>query len=271
MAGEKHLYTIVKGGYISSASALAEEEWQFGFRSTISFGIGDLDPIGTNAAWDVVPVNIDRTETECRITGNWRVESGISDMAVDDWLYDSVRGAVTTFLATSMFPNTVQLRQLLCYPIGAPDGHVVPAPPYAQGSPIVLTFTGTLPVGGSSGAMAPPNQSVVVSTRTAQIGRKGRGRFYPPCPPSGVLGTTASAGVVSSANQTTLANAAAAMLEAVQLDVGDDGVELRAAVIGAPWTDYALINSVRVGRVMDHQNRRRRAISEVYVDASVDI
>lgn len=270
MAGEKHLYCVASGGYAATPTALADEIWQFGIRIGIKPNSG-FDPIGTLADdWDVVPANIDRTETAWTITSNWTTEAGVSDLDVGDYLNDQLGPAFRDFIATStLLSANVQLRQLRLYPIGSPDGKVIPAPPYAQGSPALLTYTGTQPVGGTSGAMMPTQNAVVVSTRTQQVGRKGRGRFYLPPIAAGTMGTGADGGVLPSAWRTTAATAAKDLLEALQLNATTGGIEARAIVIGAPFTQYALINSVRVGNVVDGQVRRRNSITETYTSQSV--
>lgn len=272
MAGEKHLYAVVSGGYVAAATALANEIWQFGFRIVVRPNAG-FDPIGNiENWWDVVPANIDRDETPWTITSNWTVEAGVSDLDVGDYLNDQLGPAVEAYIETSsLFSLNVQLRQLRLYPIQAPDGKVIPAPPYAQGTPALLTWKATQPVGATSGVMMTPQNSVVVSTRTQQIGRKGRGRWYPPPLAAAATGTGADAGVVTSATRTIAAGAASTLLEAIQLDNGTGGIEARAAVIGAPFTQYALITSVRVGNVVDGQVRRRHQLVEAYTTDSVSV
>lgn len=271
MAGEKHLYLVVAGGYASSAAPLGAEEWQFGIRLLAGPG-GEPDAIGQIANnWDVVAANHDRTETNWRIQGNWSIEGGVNDLDPADYLNDNVMPAVEAFIETSTMLNiALQLRQVRLYPIGAPDGHVVPAPPYAQGTPVVGTWTGTLPVGGTSGGMMPPDAAAVVSLRTQQIGRRGRGRIYIPGLHVGVMETSSNRGVMTSAWCTLLAGATKTLLENLQIAVLDDGFDVRPMITGSPYVDYALINSARVGNLVDGQRRRKRSITETYVASSVD-
>ena len=177
MAGRLHLYLVASGGYASSATALQNEIWQTGVR--LAFRL-DADPplIGTlpEREWDVVPDSIDRDETGWRITSNWRGEGGVADFDPGDYLNDQAGPAFAAWIFSGgTFSSNVQLRELRLYPIRDPDGKVEPAPPYAQGTPAILTWK-TPRTGSNSGAMLPPNNSVVASLRTNQIGRRGRGR-----------------------------------------------------------------------------------------------
>ena len=271
MAGEKHLYLVVGGGYTSSYSALAPEIWQFGVRLMFHTE-ADVPPIGTlENEWDVVPTTIDRTETAWTITSNWTIEGGVPDLDVGDYLNDQAGPAAEAFIeAAGVFGAGVQLRTLRLYPIQAPDGKVIPAPPYAQGSPALLTWTGTQPTGASTGIL-PPQVSSVVSLRTQQVGRRGRGRIYPPPIGAGNLASGGEGGIVPSATRTSLANAAAAFMEALTyIDTDPAPLAVVPIVIGSPYVNFARITNCRVGSVFDGQTRRRRALVETYTTVAVD-
>lgn len=264
------LYLTAQGGYVSGSTNLANEIWQTGVRLQLS-----LDPappaIGSipNNEFNIVPATINLTEDEWTITGNWQAEGGVNDFDPGSYLNDQAGPAFKAWIATTgAFAGAVELRTLRLYPIGDPDGHVIPAPPYAQGSPCLLTYTGTAPHGVTSGAMLPPNNSVVASLRTSQVGRRGRGRMFgPPCATS-VIGQNADTGVVTSANRTILADAYVTLLEALHYN---EAVKVRPIVIGAPYSDYAVINQVRIGNVVDGQRRRRNALDETYTAVAVDV
>ena len=267
MAGEKHLYLVAQGGYTTGAPALANEIWQFGIRLSWRLTNGP-EPIGNlpSNEWDVVAASINRTETNWTISSNWRVEGGASDFDPGDFLNDQAGPAVRDFLGTStLFSQSEELRTLRLYPIAAPTGNVIPAPPYAQGSPALLTYTGTLPVGQVSG-LGDPTASVVASLRTQQVGRKGRGRFYAPSPAVSAI----TQGAVSSTYATAYSSAVATLLAAlaVTTTIPSDS-SLRPIVIGSPYVAYAEIDTVRVGNIVDHQLRRRNALVESYTAASV--
>jgi hypothetical protein len=269
MAGEKHLYVVAGGGYVDSG--LAEEEWQVGLRFIGTPGSAP-DPLGPLPnSWDVVAQNTARTETLWRIDGNWTVEGGVNDLNVGDWLNNELAPAFTTWMGLNLIHNIVRLDTLKVYPIGAPDGAVIPAPPYSQGSPVTLTWTSSNPVGGGSSSCLPLQNSLVVSHRTAQVGRRGRGRMYFPAISS--TGLSSTAGSRARLSSGTIAAAVAgqkALLEAVQVDGSSSGFWVAPAIIGSPWTDYALINQVQAGDVIDTQRRRRNSLTETVQSDTVD-
>jgi hypothetical protein len=52
-------------------------------------------------------------------------------------------------------------------------------------------------------------------------------------------------------------------------DLGGGDGNMRPIVTGGNYTKYAVINSVRVGNVMDTQRRRRNRLTEVYTSGAV--
>lgn len=273
MAGEQHLYLVASGAYAPATTVLANEIWQFGIRLLCVPG-GDPDPIGPLAAsWTVVPTNINRNETNWTIEGNWSLEGGVSDFNGDDYLNDQAGPAMAAFIAAAgtQLSTVVQLHELRLYPIVGPSGHVEPAPPYLQGSPITLRWK--TPVAGSQGgAMMPPQCSTVVSLRTSQTGRRGRGRFFLPPMTAAAVTTGATNGTLQAAAQASCATAAKTLLEALQYDGVNPlyGPHVRAIVTGSPYNAYAGVSSVRIGNVIDTQQRRRRSLPETYAVQSVE-
>jgi len=166
-----------------------------------------------------------------------------------------VKPAATALISSANFCSDVQIDEALLYPIRSPDGHVEPAPPYLQGSPARLTFTGTKPSGGGSQGL-PPQCSVVASLRTLQTGRRGRGRMYLPPAPTSYLSNM----VLSAASTLAIGNSMVTFLEAIRLPYGTGGIWCAPIVTGAPYTNYAAVKNVIVDNVVDTQNRRRRNI-----------
>lgn len=272
MAGRLHLYLVASGGYAPTATALQNEIWQTGVR--LAFRL-DADPplIGTLPAneWNVVSDSIDRDETAWRITSNWRGEGGVADFDPGDYLNDQAGPAFAAWIfAANSFASNVQLRELRLYPIRDPDGKVEPAPPYAQGTPAVLTWK-TPQTGVAGGVMLPPNNTVVASLRTNQIGRRGRGRMYGPPSPAAISGTGADAGVITAAARGSLLTAYKTLLEALAVTTTEPtGSSVRPIIIGAPYSDYAVITSLRIGNIVDTQQRRRRQLTETYSSDTID-
>lgn len=261
MANEKHLYVVAGGGYVDAG--LSNEEWQVGVRYIWKTGDAP-DPIGTLPnSWDVVALNTARTETDWRIDGNWTVEGGVTDLDVGDWLNDQLAPAFDAWLGQSAIHNIVRLDTIKVYPIGAPTGLVIAAPPYSQGTPVTLTWTANNPVGGGTSSVLPLQDSVVASHRTSQVGRRGRGRMFLPPASSLIMSSTAGArGRITSGSVAAVAAAQVTLLEDTQLNGSGPSGWACPVVTGMPFEQYALITQVQVGDVMDTQRRRRNALIE---------
>lgn len=262
MANEKHLYLVIAGDYVPNT--LPGEIWQVGLRLALVFGA--VDPIGTLPSnWDPVASTIARTETNWTINGNWIVNGpGVDDFDPGDYLNDQVAPAVAAWMPQTQCSNQVRVRSLELSVCGAPSGNQVPAPPYAVGTPCRLEYTSSYPLGNSSSTQLPPQNSVVVSHRTQQIGSHGRGRMFLPAHTSAAL----SGAKLSSATVDDIVEGQQALLAALGVEVSDD-VNVRPIVTGAPYVNYAVINSVRVGNVMDTQRRRRNRLTETYTSGAV--
>lgn len=264
MAHEKHLLLSIIGDW--DDSDLTAESWQVGIRLALVFG--SIDPVGTLPNnWDPAPDSINRTESDWTITGNWNANVGLNYFQPDDYLNDQAAPAVIDWATRSATSNKCRVRQLKLSPIGAPDGKLVPAPPYATGTPCVLDWTGSYPVGGNSGTLLPLQNAVVASHRTAQVGRGGRGRAFLP-------GLTASGldadGRLNSGVVAGLLDAQVTLLEALSFDGGGGtAANVQPIITGGGWSRYAIINAVKVGNIMDTQRRRRRSLPETFQTASV--
>lgn len=264
MANEKHLLLTISGGYTNTAAQFTAETWQTGIRLLFSgpFGPPNLTPSVFPNDWNVTATSIARSETNWDIAGNWLITDSATGLwHPDDYLNDIVAPAVATWFGTANgFSSRCQLRTLKLYPIGAPSGDAIPAPPFAQGSPVTLSWKGTLPTGGNSGAAVPPQLSVVASHRTQQVGRHGRGRaFLPP-----IAATSLNEGGLSSATQTALLAAQVGLLEGLYWDGGGEDQWTLPVITGRPFVNYAPITQVRLGNVIDTQRRRRRSAAETF-------
>jgi len=178
-----------------------------------------------------------------------------------------VAPAIIDWIPNMHLWQKVRVRELELYPCRDPKGQTVPAVPYAQGTPCRLTWTGAYPVGIGSTAPLPLQNSVVMSHKTLQPGAHGRGRmFMPPC----TAGDT-SATRLSTTAQNDMLEDHITFLQALAYDgtSGGSPVKVRPIVTGAPFTNYGVIKTVRVGNIIDTQRRRRNRLQETYVSDPV--
>lgn len=268
MANEKHLLLTITGGYTDTD--LSNEKWQVGVRLALFAGpSGDSAPdIGTLPNnWEPQAASISRIETSWTITGNWSIDLGAgATFSPDDYLNDEVTAAVSAWWANTTHSNLSRVEELRLYPIG-PDGKAVPAPPYLQGSPCTLTWTGSFPTGSGTTGILPLQLSAVASHRTAQVGRRGRGRMFLPALHSGVVTTD---GLISTTPRNSIRDQQVAFLEALGAESLVTGWYMFPVITGDPWTQYARINAVQVGNVVDTQRRRRASLTETLSIGTVD-
>lgn len=259
MASTQHLLLLLRGGY--TTGRLQDEVWQCGIRFRVSNTAPD--PIGDLPTdVDVANFPINRTETNWTITGNWTIDLPMgAQFSPDDWLNDQVAPAANTLFAANRFGQALRLFRLDVAPINE-FGSYIPAPPFASGTPCSLVWTSSIPAGTGT-TCSPPQCAVVASLRTAQVGRAGRGRIYLPMIPSGSW--LDSTGLLTPTNRGNYSAAVAAFLQAVTIDdTGTGGPAVTPIVTGSGYQKYATINAVRVGDVVDTQQRRRRQISEQF-------
>lgn len=261
MANEKHLQVVIGGGY--TTSGLSTETWQCQVRCALVFGT--VDDIGTFPNnWDPVASTIARTETHWTITSNWKINHSPSGtFQPDDYLNDQVAPAVIAWLSTSKISSQVRADWIKVNPIGAPSGDLVPAPPYSTGSPALLTWTSSNPIGGGSGASLPPQNAVVVSHRTNQLGRKGRGRMFLPAHTADALSSQRLTGSAITADL----DAQEALLTG--LAYSSLGWQVRPVITGGTFVDYAVIDRIECGDVVDTQRRRRNQMTETKTSRSI--
>jgi hypothetical protein len=118
--------------------------------------------------------------------------------------------------------------------------------------------------GTSVNSSLPPQISVVVSTRTANQTRHGRGRFYLPPPragsnlqPNGTLNSTP--GVAN------LITSTASAMNTLNTNPGQ--------VVVAHFNGTAMegfdVTSIKIGTVFDTQRRRRNKVPEVYTTSTI--
>jgi hypothetical protein len=260
-----HLLLNIKGSYRTGPASGGVEIWQTGVRLGLWTGAGQPDDVGDLTDFDVVAANLTDTGTGWTAQSNWTTEMGINDFDPVDFLGSQVEPAVRALITSAIFCSDVQVDECLLYPIRSPDGHVEPAPPYLQGSPATLKFTGTKPSGAGSQGL-PPQNSIVASLRTLQTGRRGRGRMYLPPAPTSYMSNL----VLSAAATLAVGNAVTTFLEAIRLPYSVGGIWCAPIITGAPYTNYAAVKNVLVDNVVDTQQRRRRNIVSTTDTSPVD-
>ena len=255
MATCTHVLLNVEGGYNDGSL----ETWQFGIRFFVENNAIAPDTSGTLPTFDTVPATVARSEADWNITSTWAATVGALTFNPDDWLNDQVAPALHDNFGFGISANVKMLR-LKASPITS-SGHV------GDLETTILDWTGSYPVGSTAGNMLPPQDSVVVSTKTPRIGANGRGRFF--LPPSGD-GDTTTGGRLTSTSRGNLLTAMVAILEGMAItDSITPHLWVIPAVIGAPWTSYGQITSIDIGDVIDTQRRRRRSLVEARVSADV--
>jgi hypothetical protein len=261
-----HLLLNLKGSYRTGPFSAGGEIWQTGIRLAV-LSAGDFPPedIGPLEAFDVRANPGAHADATQSTTSNWDVQVGATVWDPVDWLAHVAFPAASALIASANFCSDTQLDALALYPIRTPDGRVEPAPGFSQGSPCLLTVLGTKPFGTGAQGL-PPQNSIVASLRTAQTGRRGRGRMYLPPPPVSMMSNL----VLSAASTLAVGNAMVTFLEALRVHIDPEDIWIAPIVTGAPYTAYGAITSVQVDNVVDTQSRRRRSISPTVDISPVD-
>jgi len=259
MTAEKHLRLVAEGSW--TTAPLTVESWAVGLNLALVFGA--VDDVGTFPSnYDPQATVIDRHETHWDITGNWLITHLTGTFNPGDYLNDQAAPAFATWMAAwSGRSSQCRLDRLKLGLVGT-DGKEIPPVPYTSGTPCLLEWTSSNPVGINGGDLLPIENALVTSHHTNQRGRKGRGRMYLPGIASGAL---THQGEVSSGTTDEVRNAQIALLEGVAFSgTGTDQPHVRPVITGVPYALYATITQVKVGNVVDTQRRRRRSLVETY-------
>jgi hypothetical protein len=265
VAGEKHLRLTIAGNYTAGAED-NPEIWAVNLRQALVFGT--IDPLGTFPSnWSVNPSFSTHSDADWDTTTTYNI-SGPGGLTFDpeSYLNDYVGASVTNWIEGAGFSNKVQVETASLYPCDSSGASI-------GGNVAHLTYH-TPPVGGTSGGMLPTENSVVLSWSTERLGKRGRGRIYPPPVPVGALDTY---GLVSDSWRSTYQNAAKNLIEGMAFhSVGIEHPSVETVVTGpsssgglAPWTAYAVITKVRVGKIVDTQRRRRNKLGEAYTEQDI--
>lgn len=266
-----HLLMTLGGGYKSTDAEDQPEVWQTNLRMVISHNT--IEPVG------IIPTEYSVVEDEqtvstaaYTVTSNWRLEGGVNDWDPVSYIQDQGLAYALAWFNQTAISAYAQGFWLKVFAIG-PDGKAIAPPGFSQGSPCLLTWTEASRLNGNGSSNTLPLQcSVVASHRTAQTGKKGRGRQFLPAIDQNSI---TAGGRLTSDARTACLNAQVAALEAASMDGTLTNPFVYPSVIssgsGSPsgLTRYAVINGVRVGDVIDTQRRRRNRLVESYASADV--
>lgn len=249
-ADSKHLYLVAKGSY--TASELSSETWQCGIRLWADVS-EPADSGSLPVTGDFSADSASSTPTGLHITSNWKWYVGLGSVINPlDYLENQAAPAWDAYLGEDTVSQFVRLDELRLYPILG-DGKAF------EGRVAVCSYD-TKPLGGRTGTQMPLETSLVVSHRTLRPGPRGRGRMY--LPTSSATGI-ATSGFVSSTLITNELADHVTFLEALAVTGAlPTDPHVRPAIIGDPWSEYAVITSCDIGNVWDSQRRRRKSLTE---------
>lgn len=262
MGDINHLYLVAKGGY--EDSDLTEESWQCGIR-LMPF-LSDTGDIGAPPmAFDCVSDTLSGSATNWTSTANFLCEGGVNDIDPADYVATAGKAWQDFFEDTNAYiSDAVLVKSVTLYAMGS-DGKVI----NTDVGPAKAVAVPTAAVdGANAGGLLPIQNTVVLSLRTPNTTRRGRGRIYLPGATTAIVGTTD--GLIN--NTLIRGNIATAGKDLLNdLKSGTFGVDavLRPVVIGSPYTTYFRVTQVKVGNVVDSQRRRRRNITEAYSTVSL--
>lgn len=132
---------------------------------------------------------------------------------------------------------------------------------------MTLTWTSSNPVGGNANSHLPLQVAAVVSHRTPQVGRRGRGRMYRPGLTTGATGTD---GQFASTFMTSILAAQVTLLEDSNVELSTPYViNTRPIITGAPWNNYGIISAVSMDQVPDTQRRRTDSLTRTVTTSPV--
>lgn len=265
MAGEKHLRLTIFGDY-TDGSEESREVWAVNVRQALVFG--SIDPLGTFPSnWTAAPHFSTHTETDWDTSTTWEADGpGSLTFDPESYLTDYVGASVTNWINGAGFSNKVQVLGASLYPCDTSGRSI--------GSNVAHLTYHTPPIGGSSAKMLPTENSVVLSWSTDRLGKRGRGRIYPPPITSDALD---SYGLVADGWLSTYKNAAKNLIEGMAFHGTGTAAPAVETVVTGPssggglgaYLSYGVINKVRVGHVVDTQRRRRNKIPENYSSADI--
>lgn len=180
---------------------------------------------------------------------------GGPDATVNDIDQSAVNAALTAFHNNARFPSAVRVQEWRAYQIGTDN--------LMEGNPLLVDLSGA-PIAGTGVVRYPPDQALCVTTEAANRGHARYGRFYLPSPSTGLSGTDLRLSVADAQSWVT---ATTTFLKAVSdaIDVPNtiDSSSMLNISNDATGT-WQEVRNIRIGRVLDRIERRRRSLDEAY-------
>lgn len=261
-----HFRAVFRGDYLQTLTQLADEEWSTGL--SLYAQLSAVPDIGTpDGSFEAADALLSYTDANGTYESNYLAEGGATDLDPATYLRDQVRAAFVTFMGAggSASFQATRLTSIVLYPMKIVSGRAkVCTTSYG---PAKAVFTPATPPAGPGTSLIPAQNSVVLSLRTANATRKGRGRMYLPGLGNGGLDTS---GMVNPTARGNVATAGAALMAAVQYTQGvGPALEIAPVVIGQAGATFFKVKRCSVGSVVDAQRRRRLQLTEVYANADV--
>lgn len=196
------------------------------------------------------------TPEEWSYSTKWsRAVIGGPDAGVNDINGAAVLTALQAFHNNARFPSAVRVQEWRAYVIGT-DGRM-------EGNPRLEDLS-SAPVAGTGVVRFPPDQALCVTTEAANRGHARFGRFYLPTPSTGIAGTDLR---LSVADAQAWVTATTTFLKAVSDAIDIPGTIESAEMLNISndaTSTFQPVRNIRVGRVLDRIERRRRSLEEAY-------
>ncbi|MGV0954835.1 MAG: hypothetical protein ACOYBR_11070, partial [Fluviibacter sp.] len=230
--------------------------WRFAVQGGTQHGLdeGTID-LGLFHAQDA---GVTRSTAAWNISQGWAGVSGDGTHEVTDGDKDGIVDQIGTYFnaEAGYIPNDYQVQDIRLYAVTSAG--------VAATAPDIYSPTSTMQ-GSDSAAWPGPSNALVISTATATLGRKGRGRWYLG-PVSNIYGAD---GLVPGSIRTAAVTAAATMFDNIR-NIGSAASARYAPVVWHRGTTTAsVIKSLRVGDEIDQQQRRRRQRAETYTSQAL--
>ena len=184
------------------------------------------------------------------------------DAGVGDINREGVAVGLHGLLSNSTFPVQVVAKEMRFYEIGS-NGKMV-------GNPRLETFASftTEPKGTATG-IYPTDTALCVTTEAVNRGHARYGRFYLPAPAK-ALGSDLRLGTPEiDAIQVLVVNMLKACADSIDLPVDPFEGSSLLNISNDVTSTHQVVNNIRIGRVLDHIERRRRSMDEAYRESGV--